>query len=110
MAQSATDDENSEHLIDISRRTMIEIEATLSETENIVSTLSLLTREDFEPYRGLIIRHLEEILSRMKNLGDDGDGARTDSTHSEENDDENVEGVQGNKVCRYFGYLLYLDL
>ena len=63
MAQSDTDDETSDHLINISCQTMIKIEATLSETENRVSTLSLLTREDFEPYRGLIIQHLEAMLS-----------------------------------------------
>ena len=110
MEQIAMDDDDYDLLIDIHRQTMIEIEATLSGMENIVSTLPLLTIEDLEPHRGLIIQHLEEMLSRMKNLRDDDDGASADSSHSGENNDENVGGVEENEVCGHLSYFVYCNL
>jgi hypothetical protein len=76
---------------------MIEIEGSLSELKKTVSAWPLLTIEGLEPYQGLIVQHLEEMLSWMKELCHN-DEVKTDSVYSGENNNKNVEDVGENEV------------
>ena len=58
------DNENPDHLINMCHQSMIEIEGSLSELKETVFTWLLLTSEGLKPYQGLIVEHLEEMLSQ----------------------------------------------
>ena len=93
------DDEDLDHLTNMRRLSMIEIEETLSELKNNIFSWSSLTsesREGLEPLRALIVQHLEEMLQELCHPDDE---MQTDNSHSEEEDNsENTEDMDENEV------------
>jgi hypothetical protein len=100
------ENENLDHLVNMRRQSMIEVETSLCELKTTVSAWPLLSSEGLEPQRGLMVEHLEDMLTCLEDLCADNDDSRTGSVVSRtgsvvsrEDDDHTPEDVGGNEVC-----------
>lgn len=91
------DNDQLNHLVDMRRRSMIEVEKSLSELKQTVSAWPALTGDDLEPERGLMVEHLDDMLSCLEKLGGD-DEVQTNSGVSGEDDDHTADDVSENEV------------
>ena len=84
-------------MVDDMRQSIIKVEKSLSELKETVSAWPALSGDDLEPERGLMVEHLEYMLSCLDNFCGD-DEVQTNSGISEENDDHPVDDVGENEV------------
>jgi hypothetical protein len=90
--------EQSRRIVDTCRQSIIEVEKLLYEMKQTVSAWPPLSGEEFEPERGLMIEHLEDMLSCLDGVCDD-DGSQTGSVLSREDDVHTADNLSDNEVC-----------
>jgi len=84
-------------MVDDLRQSIIKVEKSLFELKETVSAWPALLGDDLEPERGLMVEHLEDMLSCLDNFCGD-DEVQTNGGISGENDDHPIDDVGENKV------------
>jgi hypothetical protein len=101
------ENENFDHLVNMRRQSMIEVETSLCELKTTVSAWPLLSSEGLEPQRGLMVEHLEDMLTCLEDLCADNDDLRTGSVVFWREDDTIIlQKMWGEMRCVFDVYML----
>jgi hypothetical protein len=96
-SRTIMDDDQLNHLVDMRCRSMIEVENSLLKLKETVSAWPAFPGDNLEPERGLMVEHLEDMLSCLEKFCGD-DEVQTNSGVSGEDDDHTADDVSENEV------------
>ena len=89
---------------------MIEVEESLSELKKAISAWPSLTSKGLEPQQGLMIMHLEDMLSCLEQIGSEDDDTQTNSNVLGEDAEHREEDMGENEVPISLLYLRKMHL